>query len=103
MPFKIHRGIQPTSGESCLALRSVRWWCSEFENGRENLNDNECAGRPRVSVTDHNTACVGAMVKTDWQVCIKDIAQELDISSGSAFNIIHECLGYRKVSLSMGS
>ena len=91
-PIEIHRGMQPTYGEMCLALRSVRWWCSEFENGRENLNDNERAGRPRVSVTDRNTARVGAMEKTDRLVRIKDIAQELDISFGSAFNIIHECL-----------
>ena len=90
--------MQPTYGERCLALRSVRWWCSEFENGRGNLNDNERAGRPRVSVTADNTARVGAMVKAEQRVRIKDIAQELDISFGSAFNIIHECLRYRKVS-----
>ena len=73
-PVEIHREMQPTYGERCLALRSVRWWCSEFKNGRENLNDNERAGRPRVSVTDHNTARAGAMVKTDRRVRIKDIA-----------------------------
>ena len=97
-PIKIHRGMQPTYGERCLALRSVRWWCSEFKNGRENLNDNERAGRPSVSMTDNNTARVGAMVKAERRVRIKDITQELDIFSGSALNIIHECLGYRKVS-----
>ena len=37
-------------------------------------------------------------MKTDRRVRIKDIAQELDIYFGSAFNIIHECLEYRKVS-----
>ena len=82
--------MQPTYGERCLALRSVRWCCSEFKNGRENLNDNERAGRPTVSVTDDSTARVGAMVKAEWRVRIKDIAQELDISFGSAFNINHE-------------
>lgn len=97
-PIEIHREMQPTYGERCLALRSVRWWCSEFENGRENLHDNERAGRPRLSVTDDNTARVDAMVKAERRVRIKDIAQELDISFGSAFDIIHECLGYRKVS-----
>ena len=97
-PIEIHRGMQPTYGERCLALRSVGWWCSEFENGRENLNDNERAGRPRVSVTDDNTARVGAIVKAERRLRIKDIAQELDISFGSAFNIIHEWLGHRKVS-----
>ena len=76
--------MQSTYGERCLALRSVRWWCSEFENGRENLNDNERAGRPHVSVTDDNTARVGAMVKAERHVRIKDIAQEHDISFGSA-------------------
>ena len=38
------------------------------------------------------------MVKAERRVRIKDFAQELNISFGSAFNIIHECLGYRKVS-----
>ena len=38
------------------------------------------------------------MVKEERFLRIKDIAQELDISYGSDFNIIHECLGYRKVS-----
>ena len=90
--------MQPTYGERCLALRSVRWWYFEFENGRENLNDNERAVRPHVSVTDDNTAHVGAMVKAEQCVRIKDIAQNLVIYFGSAFNIIHECLGYRKVS-----
>ena len=49
-------------------------------------------------MTDDNTAHVGAMVKAERHVRIRDIVQELDISFGSAFNIIHECLGYRKVS-----
>ena len=85
--------MQPTYGERCLALRSVRWWCSEFENGRKNLNDNERARRPNVSVIDDNTAHVGVMVKAERHMRIKDIAQELNISFGSAFNIIHECSG----------
>ena len=97
-PIEIQRGMQPTYVERCLALRSLRWWWSEFENGSENLNDNERAGGLRVSVTNHNTARVGAMLKTDRRVRIKDIAQELDISFRSAFNFIHECLGYRKAS-----
>ena len=97
-PIEIHRRMEPTYGERCLALRSVRCWCSEFETGRENLNDNERAGRPCISVTDDNTARVGAMVKAELHVRIKNIAQELDISFGSAFNMIHECLGFRKVS-----
>ena len=45
-PIETHRGMHPTYGERCLALRSVRWWCSEFENRRENLNDN---ARPHVA------------------------------------------------------
>ena len=45
-PIEIYRGMQPTYGERCLALRSMRWWCSEFENGRENPNDNV---RPHVA------------------------------------------------------
>ena len=83
-PIEIHRGMQPTYGERFLALRSVRLWFSEFENGHENLNDNERAGRPRVSVTDHNTARVGAMVKIDRRV-------RIEIHCAGARHLFWEC------------
>jgi hypothetical protein len=53
-PTEIHREMQPTYGDKCLALRSVRWWCCEFINGQEDLNDNERSGRPRASLTSDN-------------------------------------------------
>ena len=41
-------------------------------------------------MTDENIARMGAMVKAEERMRIKDIAQELDISFGSAFNIIFD-------------
>ena len=89
--------MQPTYGEKCLALRSVRWWCCEFANGREDLHDNKRSGRPRSSLTD-NISRVDAMVKADRRVHLKDISRELGISYESVYDIIHGSLGYRKVS-----
>jgi transposase len=89
--FSMDQGeIQPTYGATCLALRSVRWWCCEFTNGREDLNDNERSGRPRTSLTPGNSARVDTMVKADRCVHLKLISKELGISYASVYDIVHD-------------
>ncbi|CAN7992534.1 unnamed protein product, partial [Ixodes pacificus] len=89
--------MQPTYGQRCLALRSVRWWCCEFAKGREDLHDNERSRRPRSSLTD-DISRVDAMLKADRRVHIKDISREFGISYGSVYDIVYGSLGCRKVS-----
>ncbi|XP_033609027.1 histone-lysine N-methyltransferase SETMAR-like [Cryptotermes secundus] len=99
MPIEIHREMQLTYVDKCLALRSVWWWwCSKFTNGWEDLNDNERLGQPLTSLTLDNTARVDAMVKADWCVHLKVISKEPGILYGSVYNIIRDFSGYHKVS-----
>ncbi|CAN8004188.1 unnamed protein product [Ixodes pacificus] len=90
--------MQPTYGERCLDLRSVRWWCCEFDEGREDLQDNERSGRPRSSLTDDNVSRVDAMVKTDPRVHHKDISRELAFCKGVFTTSFKGSLGCRNVS-----
>jgi hypothetical protein len=53
----------------------VWWWCCEFTNVREDLNDNERLGWPRTSLTPNNIARVDATVKADWRVHLKLISK----------------------------
>jgi hypothetical protein len=87
MPIEIYREMQPTYEDKCLILRSVRWWCCEFTNDREDLNGNEWSGRPQTSLTPDNIAHVDAMVKVDRRVHLKLISKELGISYGSVYDI----------------
>jgi hypothetical protein len=86
-PTEIHREMQPTYGDKCLALRSVRWWCCEFINAREDLND-EWSGRTDTSLTSNNIARMDAMVKVDRRVHLKVISKELGISYGRVYDIV---------------
>jgi hypothetical protein len=45
-----------------------------------------------------NTARVDAIVKADQHVHLKVISKELGILYGSVYDIVHDSLGYRKVS-----
>ncbi|XP_023721486.1 histone-lysine N-methyltransferase SETMAR-like [Cryptotermes secundus] len=93
-PIEIHREMQPTYWDKCLALRSVWWWCCEFTNGQEDLSDIERSGHPRTSLTLDNIARVDAMVNADRRVHLKVISKELGSSQGSVYG----SLGYHKVS-----
>jgi hypothetical protein len=91
-PIGTRKEMQPMYGDKCLALRSVRWWCCELTNGRQDLNDNERSGLPRSSLTLGNTACVDAIVRADRLVHLKLVFKELDISYDNLTNIIHDSL-----------
>jgi hypothetical protein len=41
---------------------------------------------------------VEAMAKEGWRVHLKLISEELGISYGNIYDIVHDSLGYRKVS-----
>jgi hypothetical protein len=44
-----------------------------------------------------NVERVNALVQEDRQITVTDVADEVDISCGSAYSIIHEDTGYNKI------
>ena len=58
----------------------------------------EGAGRPSTSTSEEKTVQVQQMILANRRITIDKIAQSLQITFGSAQEIIHEILGYSKVS-----
>ena len=54
------------------------------------------AGRPSTATTDDNIERVGDMVVLDRRLTIDEVANRLQISHGSAYEIIHNRLGFPK-------
>ena len=61
-------------------------------------SDEESAGRPSTSITDSNVEDARAMILENRLVTIDEVANHFEISHGSAYDIIHNRLGFRKVS-----
>ncbi|GFN89958.1 histone-lysine N-methyltransferase SETMAR [Plakobranchus ocellatus] len=56
------------------------------------------SGRPNTANNDWNTARVDELIKVDRRVKLREISLKLDIPKTNVYEIVHDKLGYRKVS-----
>ncbi|GFO40832.1 histone-lysine N-methyltransferase SETMAR [Plakobranchus ocellatus] len=81
-----------------MSMTQVYQWCSWFKDGRTSLQDEPRFGRPHTANNDWNTARVDELIKVDRRVKVKEISLKLDIPKTNVYDIVHDKLGYRKVS-----
>jgi len=93
---EIHRRLSIQYGDSALPHRSVYELIEQFKIGRTNVTHEEGAGRPSTSTTDEKIQQAREMVLANLRVAIDEVACSLQISHGSAYQIIHE-LGFHKI------
>jgi len=94
---EIHRRLSAQYGNRALPQRSVYEWIEKFQHGRTNVKDEERAGRPSTSIIDSNVEDARAMILENRRVTIDELANHFEISNGSAYDIIHNRLVFRKV------
>ncbi|UYV85114.1 hypothetical protein LAZ67_X004615 [Cordylochernes scorpioides] len=78
--------------ESCLNSRPLY-----SMKGRENVNDEERAGRPSTSTTDEKINEVEKMILANRRITVREVAEDLNISIGSCHSIFINDLGMRRV------
>jgi transposase len=88
---EIHRRLSSQYGNSVLPQRSVYEWIEKFKNGRTSFT-HDGAGRPSTTTTDDNFEGVRDMVLLDRRPTIDEVANRLQISHGSAYEIIKVCI-----------
>ena len=78
------------------------WWMSKtrvyesykrFQDGREDVKDDERPGRPSTSTTDENVEKVKEMVMNDRRITIREVADDGGISIGSCHEFLSNVLG----------
>ena len=83
--------------DSAPSKTTVKRWYADFKDGRTDTNDAERSGRPNSSVVPENTKRLHKLVLADRKLKLREIAEELKISEGSVFTILHEHLSMRKL------
>ncbi|GFN88105.1 histone-lysine N-methyltransferase SETMAR [Plakobranchus ocellatus] len=81
-----------------MSMTQVYQWCSWFKDGQTSLQDEPTSERPNTANNDWNTARVDELIKVDRRVKLKAISLKLDIPKTNVYEIVHDKLGYRKVS-----
>ena len=94
---EIHRRLSTQYGDSALPRRSVYEWIEKFKSGRTNVTHEEGAGRPLTSTTDEKIQQAREKVLANRRVAIDEVACSLQISHGSAYQIIHDELRLHKL------
>jgi hypothetical protein len=89
---EMHRRMSVQYGNSAMLQHIDR-----FNSGRTSLKGEEGARRPFTSFTDTKTERVRDMILQNRRVAIDEVAHQLQISHGSAYEIIHNRLAFHKV------
>ena len=71
-------------------------WYKCFEEGRENIKDDQRSGRPSV-VTSSHVAAAKQLLDKDRRITIRDIVAKTDYSYGTVSGIIHNQLNMRQI------
>ncbi|UYV63421.1 hypothetical protein LAZ67_2004019 [Cordylochernes scorpioides] len=84
-------------GEATLDRSNVYRWYKMFSEGREDVNDEERAGRPSTSTTDEKINEVEKMILANRRITIREVAEDLNILIGLCHSIFINDLGMRRV------
>ncbi|KAG5329352.1 SETMR methyltransferase, partial [Acromyrmex charruanus] len=79
-------------------MTTVRYWFNEFKRGRSSVFDEESPGRPADVVTEEIVEKVHDMIFADRRTKMHEVAEAVGVSYGTAFNILHDNLGMKKLS-----
>ncbi|UYV71787.1 hypothetical protein LAZ67_9000414 [Cordylochernes scorpioides] len=74
-------------GEATLDRSNVYRGYKMFSEGREDVNDEERAGRPSTSTTDEKINEVEKMILANRRITVREVAEDLNISIGSCHSI----------------
>ena len=95
--MEFHRCMLAQYGQSTKSQRKVYEWVERFKSGRTRVTDEGRSGRPSTSCTQDHIDRADAMIREHRRITVSKVAAHLDISIGSAYAILHDDLGYRKV------
>ncbi|UYV64811.1 K02A2.6-like [Cordylochernes scorpioides] len=84
-------------GEATLDRCNVYRWYKMFSEGREDVNDEERAGRPSTTTTDEKINEVENMILANRRIKVREVAEDLNILIGSCHSIFINDLGMRRV------
>ena len=57
-------------GSSAVSIVTVRRLLHKFQNGKNNIKDSDCSGRPHIQVTEANIAAVKYLIEGEVDIVL---------------------------------
>ncbi|XP_037504875.1 protein GVQW3-like [Rhipicephalus sanguineus] len=89
--------IKTAFGDDAMSRTQIKEWYNRFKDGRTSVESEPRSGRPSTCRNDQVIAEVNAVVMRDRRVTIREIAEEVGISTFSAHSIMTEDLVMKRV------
>lgn len=93
----IHEELKVAEGSNAVSLSTIYRWIEVFENGEENIEDDQHPRCPREAVTPQNIAKIEDLIGDDPNISIRVIQDKIGISKDSIGNILHNELNVHKI------
>jgi len=97
------RKIQRVFGDDAMGITQIKEWYNRFKDGRTSVDSDTRSGRPSTSQNDELIDQVQTLVMQDRHVTVRELAEEVGISTGSVHSILTDDLSMRRVSAKRGS
>jgi len=94
----IHDDMLATLGHNTPAYSVVKSLLAKFKRGRNRVEDEHRSGRPKDAASTENIHIVDDKLKGDRRLTIRHIAETTDIHATTAYQIVSDNLGMKKVS-----
>lgn len=95
------RKLQQAFGENAMSATAIKDWYNLFKEGRDSATSDTRSGRPSTSRNEKTINQVETLVLADRRITIRELAEEVDISTGSIHSILHEDLLLRRVAATL--
>lgn len=85
-------------GDDFMRIMQIKEWYNQFENCWTMVESNSCSGRPSTSRNDNVIDELQTLFMQYYRSTIREVADEVGISTGSVYSILSELLALWRVS-----
>ena len=96
MKLNVQRHLAVAFGESTMSRTQVQLWYSRFKEGRADVNDDACPGRPSTLTTDENIKAVKKKNVHNRRITIREVTDDIGISFRSCQAIFMAVLDMKR-------
>jgi len=90
--------IQQVFSDDAMGITQIKEWYNRFKDGRMSVESDTRSGRPSTSRNDELIDQVRTLVVQDHRVTVRELVEEVGISTGSVHSILTGDLAMRRVS-----
>ena len=91
--------IQQVFGNDAMGITQIKKWYNRFKDGQKSVESDARTGRSSTSRNDDLIDQVRTLVMQDRRVTVRELAEEVGISSGLVHSILTDDLALQRASV----